>query len=103
MLRHPKFITEAQFQKQVIDYLTQHNIYFIKTMLCNRRGVPDFLLCINGQFIAIELKSPHGHRGLTPLQSREIEEIKKVGGLAFVCNSMLQFKAIIHQAKREKR
>lgn len=102
MLRHPKFITEAQFQKQVIDYLIQHNIYFIKTMLCNRRGVPDLLLCINGQFIAIELKSPHRQARLTPLQSHEINEIKKAGGLAFVCNSMLQLTSIIHQAMREK-
>ena len=51
-----------------------------------RAGVPDLLCCIEGRFVAIEVKVPSGH--LTVRQEHEIECIKRAGGIAFVCRSV---------------
>lgn len=52
-----------------------------KIQLVGLRGVPDFLLCVNGVFVAIELKvdSP-----LEELQKWNLEEIRKAGGVGLV-------------------
>jgi len=51
------------------------NIYAIN-------GVADILGCYHGKFIAIEVKSEKGR--LSDSQKRFIENIEKVGGIAFV-------------------
>lgn len=45
-----------------------------------RDGVPDLLCCVNGYFLAIEVKGDGGEP--SELQLHEIEEIKKAGGIA---------------------
>lgn len=47
-----------------------------------RDGVPDLLCCINGKFLAIEVKRDDGEP--SKIQLHEIEEIKKAGGFAGV-------------------
>nr|DAZ28045.1 MAG TPA: UPF0102 protein [Caudoviricetes sp.] len=50
---------EKDFQKQVIEFLKQHNIYYIKIWGggYQRSGIPDLIICLKGKFIAIELKT----------------------------------------------
>ncbi len=48
----------------------------------SRAGVPDFICCQNGKFFAIETKA--GGNKATALQSREIGDIRKAGGHAWV-------------------
>lgn len=45
-------------------------------------GVPDFLVCYKGRFIAIETKAKGGKP--TKLQIKHIEDIRKAGGAAIV-------------------
>lgn len=46
-----------------------------------RRGIPDFICCVNGYFFAIEAKRPDkGIKGLTPLQLLHQHEIFKSNG-----------------------
>ena len=45
-------------------------------------GVPDFICCIQGTFVAIEAKA--GKNTTTALQDREIRRINDAGGLALV-------------------
>lgn len=47
-----------------------------------RAGVPDFVCCINGLFMAIETKA--GGNKPTALQIREIETIRRNNGVAVV-------------------
>ena len=47
-----------------------------------RAGVPDFIICVNGYFFAIETKA-NGNKP-TPLQIREIEAIRRNNGVAVV-------------------
>lgn len=51
-----------------------------------RAGVPDFLICYRGFFIAVELKSPEEPRPEpSPLQRIELAAIERAGGLASLC------------------
>lgn len=43
-----------------------------------RHGIPDFICCINGRFVAIECKAGKGE--VTALQRRELERIEAAGG-----------------------
>lgn len=47
-----------------------------------RVGIPDILACINGHFVAIEVKSDRGEP--SELQLYNVREIRKAGGFAFV-------------------
>lgn len=49
-----------------------------------RSGIPDIICCVNGRFLAIECKA--GGNKPTPLQVREIENIRLAGGVAIVAN-----------------
>lgn len=47
-------------------------------------GVPDFLICYKGRFIAIETKAKGGKP--TALQVKNLNEIAQAGGWALVIN-----------------
>ena len=49
-------------------------------------GVPDFLCCLQGQFVAIEAKAGKGTT--TALQEKNLREIKTAGGYAWVVNEV---------------
>ena len=50
---------EKEFQKQEIEFLKQHDIYYIKVWGggYQRSGIPDLIICLKGKFMAIELKT----------------------------------------------
>jgi hypothetical protein len=58
------------------------NIWFVKTQMVVKRGIPDLLICLNGWFIAIELKCDG--EVPTPLQEWNLQHIAHAGGMAFV-------------------
>lgn len=45
-------------------------------------GIPDLIMCVNGKFVAVELKSDKGKA--TPLQIHNIKSINQSNGLAIV-------------------
>lgn len=45
-------------------------------------GTPDFLICCNGFFVALELKSLGGK--LSKLQEYNLNEVKRTGGISIV-------------------
>lgn len=50
---------EKDFQNEVIKFLKQHNIYYIKIWGggFQRAGIPDLIICLKGKFWAVELKN----------------------------------------------
>lgn len=73
---------ETKFKERVQkDLKTLPNCWFIKTQERGRRGVPDILICLKGQFIAIELKTDTGR--LDKLQEITLSKINDAGGTAF--------------------
>lgn len=77
---------EAKVKKQIRAALDAHGVYYampIGTGYGNS-GVPDFLCCVNGLFLAIEAKAGKGKT--TALQDAHIERIRGSGGAAVVIN-----------------
>lgn len=50
---------ERDFQSEVIKFLKQHNIYYIKIWGggFQKAGIPDLIICLKGKFLAVELKN----------------------------------------------
>ena len=78
-------MTEQQIQKEIIKYLESIGAYTIKTIKTNRAGTPDIIACLNGRFVAIEVKRK-GNKA-TPLQLAKIKQIRALGGIAFIAYS----------------
>jgi hypothetical protein len=56
-------------------------------------GIPDFICCFQGRFVAIETKAPGKLSNTTANQDRVIYEIKLAGGSAIVVDNVEQVKA----------
>jgi pantoate kinase len=77
---------ESKVKDKIKTILKKHGVYFampIGTMYGNS-GVPDFLCCVAGHFLAIEAKAGKGKT--TALQDKHIREIMAQGGTAMVIN-----------------
>ena len=77
---------ESKVKAKIKAIFKEHNVYYampIGTGYGNS-GVPDFLCCVNGHFLAIEAKAGKGTT--TALQEKNLREIKEAGGTATVIN-----------------
>jgi hypothetical protein len=82
--RPRRSMLEKELHKNVHRELTRRKIWFVDSRMdkptTQRKGVPDFICCVHGRVLAIELKRPG--EGLTPEQIREFDGIKASGGVA---------------------
>jgi hypothetical protein len=53
-------------------------------------GIPDFICCWKGQFLAIETKAPGKRGDTTANQDRKLQEIKDHGGWSIVVDDPRQ-------------
>ncbi|HRH18668.1 MAG TPA: hypothetical protein PLS22_14555 [Aquabacterium sp.] len=60
-------------------------------------GVPDFICCHEGRFLAIETKAPGKRANTTELQDRQIMAIHKAGGSAVVIDDVRQLDNIFQK------
>lgn len=77
---------ESKVKAKIKKLLVEHNAYYampIGSMFGNS-GVPDFLCCVKGRFLAIEAKAGKGRT--TALQEKQLANIREAGGLALVVN-----------------
>ena len=75
---------EAKVKAKIKAILKAHNAYYampIGTGYGNS-GVPDFLCCVNGKFVAIEAKAGKGET--TALQEKNLSDINKAGGYTLI-------------------
>ena len=56
------------------------------------QGIPDFIICAAGQFIAIETKAPGKRNNTTANQKARIAEIERANGVAVVIDDPEQLK-----------
>lgn len=85
---------ESEIQKKIIEYLNEIGAYTIKTITTNRNGCPDVICCLNGLFIALEVKTDKGI--VSKLQEHHIKQIKNSGGVAEVVRSVDDVKRILN-------
>ena len=77
---------EGRIKAKVVAQLKALGAYYFfpVTSGFGRSGVPDIVGCYRGRFFAIECKA--GANKPTALQQKNIDEITKAGGLAWVVN-----------------
>jgi hypothetical protein len=75
---------ETNFKERIYPFLKALNrCWVLKTQLIAVCGVPDFLMCLNGQFVAIELKKDEKEQP-SKLQSWVLRKIIAAGGIGLV-------------------
>lgn len=75
---------EKNFEKRVRNYLSSVGGWSVKFFANSytARGIPDLLCCVNGKFLAIEVKATNGRP--SKLQELTIEQIKNAGGYGII-------------------
>lgn len=75
---------EKNFENKIKKFLKENGCWFVKYFANRntRAGVPDLLACVNGYFVAIEVKGTTGKP--SELQLWNVEQIRNAGGIAIV-------------------
>ncbi len=75
---------ETTFSNRIRPHLKAlPNTYFVKVQQVAISGTPDFLMCVHGLFVALELKRD-GKAPVSKLQRYELDRIQKARGYALV-------------------
>jgi len=92
---------EAKVKKQIKAILDKHGVYYAMPIGSGfgNSGVPDFLCCVNGKFLAIEAKA--GNNQPTALQIKHLNDITRAGGQSLVANenSLFVLETVIKNLK----
>lgn len=77
---------ETKFRAaKVLPFLKKlKNTYFMAVQQQSFVGDPDYILCIHGRFVALELKAEGGK--LRKLQEYKLGQVEKAGGVAIVAS-----------------
>lgn len=75
---------ETKFKERIRPKLAElPNTWFVKIQQQALRGTPDFLMCVHGVFVAMELKKDEDEEP-SELQKYTLAQIRKAKGLALV-------------------
>jgi Holliday junction resolvase len=75
---------EKNFENKIKKFLKDRGCWYVKYFANRntRAGVPDILACVNGYFVAIEVKAENGKP--SELQKWNVEQIQKSRGYAVI-------------------
>ena len=93
-------LKEKAVENKIKKWLKDKGYWYFKVhgSIFQPAGIPDILACINGKFVAVEVKRTKGGI-VSALQKAQIEKIKENGGIAGVANSMDEFLEILKEGK----
>ena len=95
------YAQEATLTKKVKDWLgTQEDIAYYKASDRYQKGISDFIICVEGMFVAAELKAAGGTA--SPHQRLFIKEIQMAGGIGGVCYTLHDVKELVRAARLRK-
>jgi len=88
---------EGRVKAKIKAWLKERGIWFCMPIGTGygTSGVPDFICCANGRFLAIEAKAPGRARNTTVLQDQQIMAIHKAGGVAVVVDDPKQLEHLL--------
>lgn len=83
---------ESKVKAVIKRWLVERGIWYCTPIgsAFGTAGVPDFICCWNGRFLAIEAKAPGKRRNTTVLQDDQIKGIHQAGGAAIVVDDVEQ-------------
>ena len=79
-------MTEQLIQKKISNYLESIGCYTFKVIEANKSGVADICACVNGSYLALEVKKPAGVT--SAIQKVHIDLVRASGGHAYVVYSL---------------
>jgi len=95
------YAQEATLTKKVKAWLnTQDDIAYYKASDRYQKGISDFIICVGGIFVAVELKAAGGTA--SPHQKLFIKEIQRAGGIGGVCYTLHDVKELVRAARLRK-
>lgn len=76
---------EGKIKAAVDKLLKRYGVWYFKPVSngMGTHGIPDYIVCVRGRLVAIEVKGADKLRP-TPLQQFQLEAIESAGGIAFV-------------------
>jgi len=78
---------EGKIKAEIKRLLDEYAAYYFMPQpgyLC-RNGIADYIVCLNGTYIAIEAKA--GRKVPTAIQQRELDKVNAAGGVALCINA----------------
>lgn len=80
---------EKALENKIKKHLESKGYWFIKVhgSSIGKSGIPDIIACIEGVFVALEIKNPNGKGKISELQKYNISKINDSGGEAFIIDS----------------
>lgn len=80
---------EKKVENKIKKYLDSIGAYYLKVhgSAYQPAGTPDILCCINGRFVAIEVKKPVGGV-VSDLQKLKLKQVESAGGVGMVARSV---------------
>jgi len=93
---------EGELQKECLRWVKSlPEVWVLKVVgsAVQASGVPDILMCVNGHFVAVELKRPEGKGRVSDIQKAQIERIQRAGGTAVVVDSFEKFKEVVNDCR----
>lgn len=92
---------EKNFENKIKAYLENQGCWYVKYFANSftKSGIPDILACINGHFVAIEVKAANGKP--SELQKWNIQKIKEAKGLGIILypKDFEKFKQLVQTLK----
>ena len=82
-------MNHSELCRKIAEYLkTLPRCWFVRPVQFgySRRGVPDFIVCLDSNFLAIEVKV--GRDKLSIMQDREMKDIFSAGGATVIARSL---------------
>ena len=91
---------EKKVENQIKKYLDSLGAYYLKVhgSMYQPAGTPDVLACVNGYFVAIEVKRPSGGV-VSALQKSKLRRIEQAGGISIVARSVDDVSTMLKQRK----
>lgn len=82
-------LPEKKVEDKIKRYLDSLGAYHVKIhgSAFMPAGTPDILACINGRFVAIEVKRPSGGV-VSELQKLKLKQIEQAGGVGIIARSV---------------
>lgn len=96
---------EKRFETKIKKFLDEQGCWCVKFFAnaYTKKGIPDLLCCVNGFFLAIEVKAENGRA--SELQKWNIDKIRSCGGKAIILkpSQFESFKELVNVLKNEVR
>lgn len=91
---------ESRLQQRIVKKLrsTYPGSWWVKTSGNNRVGTPDLLGCVEGLFIALEVKVEGRENTVTKVQAENLTRIRRSGGHSAVVTDARQAVQVVAEA-----